>query len=430
MREIGRSLLDQTRIRSHTVILDSNFRRVLPAMCAIFVDIMSFGLVTPMIVAAFAEDIFLAGSPAGTRDLIQALAFAIFPLGMFFGAAVLGDISDHWGRRKTLILCMAGLLASFGLMGLSMATGAVSLLLLGRLAAGLMCGATAIGQASILDLSTEETKTLNLSRITLANVSAHFLGPGLGAALAGYGLYWPFIAISLLALGTIIWIYLRLEETVTVASANAIDWSLPLRTFRTAFQNHNIRRLSLCHIQFHTGNCMVYQFFYIYLASQYDYSPTELGLFSAACAGGGGMISILWALPWLQKRYSPRQLTLSSLSLSALFSILFMLEQPMVFHWAYALLWSICIVVAYVSTLSLFSDCADEESQGWAMGIASSLFAFSFILGGLSASLLSVLGVDNLIIIGGLLLAGGALTLKLYVPAVLTPQKASGQLTG
>ncbi|WP_461538107.1 MFS transporter [Spongorhabdus nitratireducens] len=398
-------------------------------MSAIFVDIMSFGLVTPMIVAAFAEDIFLAASPDTVRDLAQAIAFAIFPLGMFLGAAVLGDLSDHWGRRKTLMLCMVGLLFSFGLMGVSMASGLVSLLLLGRLCAGLMCGATAIGQASIIDLSTEDTKTQNLSRITLANVSAHFLGPGMGAALAGFGLYWPFVAISALALGSMIWIYLRLEETVTTRAQEPVDWLLPVRTFRAAFNNRNIRRLSLCHIQFHTGNCMVYQFFYIYLASHYHYSPVELGLFSAVCAGSGGMIAILWLLPWLQKRYTPRILTIASLFCSAIFSVLFALDFSIAAHWIIALLWSMAIVVAYVSTLALFSDCADSESQGWAMGIASSLFAFSFILGGLSASLLTLLGVNNLIILGGAFLAGSALTLKLYVPEKLCPQPDSGQLT-
>ena len=41
----------------------AELRRVLPAMMAIFVDCLSYGLVTPMIVAVFSQDVFLSGQP-------------------------------------------------------------------------------------------------------------------------------------------------------------------------------------------------------------------------------------------------------------------------------------------------------------------------------------------------------------------------------
>ena len=69
-------------------------------MMAIFVDCLSYGLITPMIVAVFSQDVFLAGQSEWLVDFTRSLAFALFPLGMFIGAATLGDISDHWGARK------------------------------------------------------------------------------------------------------------------------------------------------------------------------------------------------------------------------------------------------------------------------------------------------------------------------------------------
>lgn len=385
----------------------ASFRRILPAMAAIFVDVLSYGLITPLIVAAFAEHVFLADYP-DWQPLFQGLAFALFPLGMFIGAATLGDISDRWGRKKTLMLCMAGLTFAFSAMALSVALGSITLLLLGRFSSGLLGGSIAIGQAAIIDLSTEETKPLNLSRITIANATAHFLGPGIGAVLADQGLYLPFICISVLAVCTLLWIGLGMKETSTQEAAGIMDWSRFLKVFTDAFRHKTIRRLSYAYLLFHIGNSMSYQFFYIFLAERFNYSPGELSLFSTLAIGLGALVATFGALPRLQKRFSPRTLSIYPLWITGLLSILFAMTIPMELRWLISFIWAMALVIAYVSTLTLYSNCVDDSQQGWVMGIASSVFAFSFVAGGLSATLLSWLTVESLIVMAGtLLLASG-----------------------
>ena len=53
------------------------------------------------------------------RDAYLSLAFWLFPLGMFFGASYLGDLSDALNRRRTLLICMAGLASAYVLMWLA-----------------------------------------------------------------------------------------------------------------------------------------------------------------------------------------------------------------------------------------------------------------------------------------------------------------------
>ncbi|MGI9276495.1 MAG: MFS transporter [Endozoicomonas sp.] len=396
-----------------TVPESPEFRRILPAMAAIFVDVLSYGLITPLIVAAFAGNVFLAGNP-GLQTFAQSLAFALFPLGMFIGAATLGDISDRWGRRKTLMLCMAGITFAFSAMALSLALGSVTLFLLARLASGLLGGSVAIGQAAIIDLSTENTKALNLSRITIANACAHFLGPGIGALLADRGLYLPFICISFMAITTLLWIAFSLKETRLPVQGCAIDWLRPLRVFSEAFTDQKIRRLSLAYLLFHSGNSMSYQFFYIYLAEEHHYSPGDLSLFSTLAMGLGALAATLWALPLLQKRFDSLQLSFVPLILCGLLTVIFQSDVPMLLRWCLSFIWALALVVAYVSTLILYSSCVDEERQGWVMGIAGSVFAFSFIIGGLSASLLNWLSVNTLMVLSGVLLAASGLLLKTF----------------
>ncbi|MRI32279.1 hypothetical protein EOPP23_04630 [Endozoicomonas sp. OPT23] len=377
---------------------------ILPAMAAIFVDVLSYGLITPLLVAAFAENIFLADNPA-LQPLMLALAFALFPLGMFFGAVILGDLSDRWGRRKTLMLCMAGLTLAFSAMALSVALGSISLLLIGRLVSGLLGGSVAIGQAAIIDRSTPEDRPVNLSRITIANTSAHFLGPGIGALLADSGLYLPFICISLIAIATLIWIAFAMDESRRiVGKGDIINWQRPIQVFLDAFRHPLIRQLSLIYILFHAGNSMSYQFFYIFLGEKFDYSPSDLSLFSTIAMGGGGLITTFLILPWLQKRFTPMNLSIYALLSAGLLSMVFQSDILMALRWLTGFVWAIALVTAYVSTLALFSNCVEEERQGWAMGVASSVFAFSFVIGGLSAALLAMTSVEILICIAGLLL--------------------------
>ncbi len=56
----------------------------------------------------------------GMRDTLMSLAFSLFPIGAFFGCSLLGDLSDAFGRRKTLVVCMAGLAVGYGLMWLAL----------------------------------------------------------------------------------------------------------------------------------------------------------------------------------------------------------------------------------------------------------------------------------------------------------------------
>jgi MFS family permease len=98
-------------------MIDQRLRGLLPLFAAVFIDIFSFGLMYPVIIALF-HDPIVVGVPAG-GDAYLSLAFWLFPLGMFFGASYLGDLSDALNRRRTLLICMAGLASAYVLMWLA-----------------------------------------------------------------------------------------------------------------------------------------------------------------------------------------------------------------------------------------------------------------------------------------------------------------------
>src|SRR5258708_14097638 len=121
-------------------------------------------------------------SPAW-RDILLSLAFSLFPVGMFFGASLFGDLSDALGRRRTLMICMAGLAAGYGLMWGSVELRLIWLFLAGRLVSGLMAGTGAIAQAAMMDSAPSDQRAGAMAQVTLINTVGFVAGPAIGGVL-------------------------------------------------------------------------------------------------------------------------------------------------------------------------------------------------------------------------------------------------------
>ena len=164
-----------------------SYAAIAPCLLAIVVDAMGFGLVYPVITAIFTSvhNPFLAvDATAQARHFYLGLGFMLYPLFMFFGASFMGDLSDSIGRKKVMLICMAGICLSFLLMAFGVVFSSIALLMIGRALSGLMAGSQPIAQAAIADCSTEETKAFNMSIMTLALSVGIVVGPLLGGVLS------------------------------------------------------------------------------------------------------------------------------------------------------------------------------------------------------------------------------------------------------
>ena len=77
-----------------------DYRRMLPLMFAVFINIAGFSLILPLL--PFYGPLFGAG------PFEVALLFAAYSFGNVFGEIFWGRQSDRWGRRKVLVFTTAG----------------------------------------------------------------------------------------------------------------------------------------------------------------------------------------------------------------------------------------------------------------------------------------------------------------------------------
>ena len=81
---------------------DPNAFVYVPLILTIVIDALGVGLVFPVFATLFGPTggLLPPETSATVTNLLYGITLAAFPIGMFLGAPILGDLSDHLGRKK------------------------------------------------------------------------------------------------------------------------------------------------------------------------------------------------------------------------------------------------------------------------------------------------------------------------------------------
>lgn len=397
-------------------------REMAPCFYAIFVDILGFGLVYPVLTALFTSNqtsILPQGTSQELRYFYLSLSFLLYPLFMFFGSSFLGDISDLIGRKKVLLICMGGLAVGFSLMGIGVEFSTITLLFIGRGFCGLMAASMPIALAAIADLSTPQNKAVHMSFVALIQSIGFVLGPFIGGMLSDkqishlFSFSTPFFACGLLALFALLWVWVGFEETFIKKTHKKIDLKRFFNVFVEASKHKKIRLLALVFLFMQMGLSFYLQLILIYYTQAFHYSSLMMGIFNAYL-GIWFAIGLILVVPYMAKRYPVEKIAIASLLITGLSELFIAFTSNQIHLWGLAIPLGIAVNVGFTSMLTSFSNAADANQQGWAMGITGSIVAVSFVFTGLSPTLVPLLGVKNLIFIGALFMILSCALMWLY----------------
>jgi len=153
-------------------------RRALATVFGIvFVDLVGFGILIP-IIPLYAEAF-------GASEFVVGVLLASYSAFQFVGAPILGRLSDERGRRPILLLSLSGSVIAWTLFGLA---GALWVLFLARILAGLMGGNIATAQAYIADVTPPEDRAKGLGLLGAAFGLGFVFGPAIGGFFSDPGL--------------------------------------------------------------------------------------------------------------------------------------------------------------------------------------------------------------------------------------------------
>lgn len=376
----------------------------------LIIDTMGFGIIMPILPALFLDTKIGMLNPHLSiymRDFYFGLTMAVFFIFTFIGSPFMGDLSDQFGRKKVLLLCLLSVAFGYVISAAGIIFKSVFVLLLGRAICGFAAGSQPISQAAIIDVSTDENKTFNIGLITLAAGIGFIIGPIVGGyfsqllppSLLSYSL--PFVIAAGLALINAISLQFSFRETYVPTHKRRLSIINSLTSFKAAINIKSLHYLSIAYLLVQLGWSIFFQYTALFLSQSFHYSSNKIGLFMAYL----GVIFVISLSVIIRSMLTV--MTLYSLIASSLYLIVLGLLSTLFFKselglWLSVIPITVGNALGYAALTSVFSGRADKDSQGMVMGLVGSLGSVSWVVGSLSMGIITPLGKNIPFLVIGL----------------------------
>lgn len=415
---------------------------IFPLLAVSFISALGYGIVLPSlvyIVERFHGGNFLYGAIGACYSAFQ-----------FIGAPVLGKLSDRFGRKRILFICMLGstvawalFIVAFRLPVLTIGTvttsitGAIALTLpmitifIARSVDGLTAGDISVANAYVADITTEQERKADFGKMGVAGNLGFILGPALAGVLAqtSFGLLLPIetaLGTSIFALLLIIFLlpesHPRKSPSLKTMGKEIVDpgrcttASSPSSTtpqhppslgggdlkltLRGALKIEHIPLLLAIYFVFFLAFSLFVAAMPLYATESLHWSVAETGIFFSVLS----VVIVITegpVLSWFNTRTSAESLTIWG-TFIVMLSYLVLLVPSAALAYAAAALYALGNGLMWPSFLSLLSDRAGDN-QGYIQGLGNSAGSLASIAGLLFGGILFTTMQESIFIVPALL---------------------------
>ncbi|WHN64814.1 MFS transporter [Cysteiniphilum sp. QT6929] len=358
-------------------------------MLTIVIDVMGVGLVFPVIpeiMMSKQSPFFGVNTADSLRNFYYGLSMAVWPLGIFIGSAIIGRLSDKYGRKLMIIVSLAGTIVAYLLSVSALALGSLSIFMLSRFICGFFGGSFSIAQAVILDISNENNRVKNLSLITLSASIGFVFGPlittavGLLSQTEYQAITLPFWFGAIFSMVNLLSVFLFLSETY----ANRIkEQKLKLISlvfsFKVMFSDKRVKILALAFLMLQIGWGYYAQGLPLVLAQAFQFEPASIGFVFVIMSLGFAFSTLYFQNVVLKRLNNHLAMLLSGIIIAVLIALctFFLSQSSMIIS---AFIGALLEIIFYTALLSVIASKVGSHEQGAIMGGTTSVFGIAWAI--------------------------------------------------
>lgn len=404
--------------------------RVLPLYVVVFIGFVGYSLMITVFTPLLLGDgggLLAADSSTATRTLVLGGLLAIYPLAQFFGAPVLGSLSDRLGRRPVLLVSLAASACFYALIALALHLHSLALLAVTCLLAGLAEANIAIAQSAIADVAPAAARSRLFGYVYLSSSLAYVVGPLAGGKLADPGVVsWfgaptPFLAVAALLVATLALTEARFRETHDPDPSAPLGVAVAIRNVGAALARGPLRPVFAANFALYLA---IFGFFRVYPMYLVDHFGMGVGRESEFIAWVAVPIVLanLFLVGWLSKKMDPRRLTVRFGAALAVCLAAVIVPHPEGALWVTLFACSLALAICLPSMAAIVSGAVGPAEQGRALGTNQSLQVGAEGLSGLAGGGIAAISTAlPLPVMGGLALLGSVLLARPAARAAATP---------
>lgn len=319
----------------------------------------------------------------------------------FLAAPLWGRLSDRIGRRRVMLLTIAGTAISLAMLGWA---DSLARLFLARFLGGAFAANISVASAYLTDVTEEGERTRWMGVLGACFGVGFTLGPAMGGLLAPFGYSVPmYVAAGLAAINGVHAAISLHEPARHVQSAS--EPALPLSA---VLSDPRLRLLCLANFTFAAAVTQLETMFPFFMKDRFGYDASEVAWLLVAMAVLMGAIQGGGIAP-LVSRFGERALVIGGCTLLAVAFFWMPVPRGVALLLLPLAVAAIGRAISQPSLMGLASLTAAADRRGAVMGAFQSSASLARAVAPLAAGVIYDRSIDGPFLLGGILLVGVAL---------------------
>ena len=180
----------------------------------VFIDMLGYGMIT-LLIPLYVKEQGGSASLAGTLNSLYALM-------QFMAGPFIGALSDRFGRKPVLLVCLVGTALAFFMLGIA---NSLAWIVAAVALDGITGGNLTTAYAYIADVTTPQNRARGMGLVGAAFGLGAMIGPAMGGVLSQYNLHLPAFVACAIALSNLVFGWVALPESLSASlRTRTISW--------------------------------------------------------------------------------------------------------------------------------------------------------------------------------------------------------------